>query len=219
MHQSLFTANLGLALFAGSFAMLPLSAEAASVAGKTFSFYGSAQLNNSDVAVGGFSTLDFSQGSNPGLPTELGQATIADASEIGTYNQQFALRDLQLVKTSANTWSLDSLLGTTNPLGGAGLAANTWLNVATTNFSYVLTKFDLIQSANGFDASIEGVFNPEGLSTQTGNFSSQLRLSSNKSSFSGDITAVPTPALLPGLIGMGISLVRKRKTQGATADL
>jgi hypothetical protein len=30
--------------------------------------------------------------------------------------------------------------------------------------------------------------------------------------------AVPTPALLPGLIGMGIGMVRKRKAQSAQAE-
>jgi hypothetical protein len=214
MHQSFFATKIGLAVVVGSLTILPLQAEAASVAGKTFSFYGSAQLKNADVSIGSSSTLDFSQGGNPGIPIGLGQATVAEASDLGSYNQQFTLRDLTLIKTSANTWSLDSLLGNTTQLGGSGLAANTWLNVASTDFSYALTKFDLTRGVNGdFDAVISGVFNPEGLGTQSGAFSSQLSLSAKKASFSGDITAVPTPALLPGLIGLGIGMVRKRKDQ------
>lgn len=36
------------------------------------------------------------------------------------------------------------------------------------------------------------------------------------SSYSGSITAVPTPALLPGLVGFGIAALRKRKGEAAT---
>jgi hypothetical protein len=43
-----------------------------------------------------------------------------------------------------------------------------------------------------------------------GSITSQT-LAAGASSFSGTITAVPTPALLPGLAAMGASLLRKRK--------
>ena len=32
------------------------------------------------------------------------------------------------------------------------------------------------------------------------------------------VTAIPTPALLPGLIGMGVAVLRKRKGEAATTD-
>lgn len=35
----------------------------------------------------------------------------------------------------------------------------------------------------------------------------------------GDVTSVPTPALLPGLVGMGIAALRKRKQQEAEATV
>jgi hypothetical protein len=214
MRQSFLAFQIGLTVVASSVAMLPLQAEAASVAGKTFSFYGSAQLQNAGAGTGGFSVLDFSQGGDPGVPVGLGQASIAEASDIGNYNQQFTIRDLQLTKTGAKTWTLATLLGDLNQLGG-GLATNTWFNTA--NISYALTGFDLKQADDGdFDAVISGIFSPDGLGTQDGTFSSQFRLSSKKTSYSADITAVPTPMLLPGLIGMGISLVRKRRTQASS---
>lgn len=35
----------------------------------------------------------------------------------------------------------------------------------------------------------------------------------------GGTTGVPTPALLPGLIGLGVGLLRKRKAQKAEVDI
>ncbi len=35
----------------------------------------------------------------------------------------------------------------------------------------------------------------------------------------GNTTGVPTPALLPGLIGLGVGLLRKRKAKEAEVDI
>ncbi|MBD2101115.1 PTPA-CTERM sorting domain-containing protein [Leptolyngbya sp. FACHB-261] len=64
-------------------------------------------------------------------------------------------------------------------------------------------------NVDGFIAGIEGNFIRNGGELfGEGAYTSQFR---SNGSFSGDITAVPAPALLPGLVGLGLGIVRKRK--------
>ncbi|NJM47020.1 MAG: PTPA-CTERM sorting domain-containing protein [Alkalinema sp. RU_4_3] len=186
----------------GAMTLAALPAEAASIAGKTFSFYGSAKLLSDTAAT---TTLDFLPSySNPNAD---GQASVAQVSEIGSYNQQFTLSDIPLAKT-ATGWSL------------TGGALN-WIKAdAGLGFQYTLTAFDLTKTLTGFEAMVDGIFTNtspnEVINTVDGFFSSQKKLASLKgTSFSADLTAgttsVPTPALLPGLIGLGLSVARKRK--------
>jgi hypothetical protein len=170
------------------------SAQAADIAGKTLSFNGSAKLLNPDVAIGGTSTLDFVD------------AEVGAFSEIGTPAGSFSILDLVLEKTSATTWKLAP-----TPVVG-------WLSGgALGSVIYDLTKFDLVKSNGTFAAAIDGIFKPQMIGTEMGEFSSQARLALNGTTYSADITAVPVPALLPGAIGLGVAALRKRK-QLATAQ-
>ncbi|PSB35730.1 PTPA-CTERM sorting domain-containing protein [Stenomitos frigidus] len=85
--------------------------------------------------------------------------------------------------------------------------------LTTTPVTFDLASF-IYNSATG-DADITGFFNVDGTSTAAfGRFTSQLDLTS-PSSYSISLIAgsrsIPTPALLPGLIGLGIAALRKRK--------
>jgi hypothetical protein len=87
---------------------------------------------------------------------------------------------------------------------------------------------DLVNQTNGggyiattafdFTGEIRSLVGSSLLGTVTGNFSAN-KSPKNDSNFSLnlDATAVPTPALLPGLVGMGIAAVRRQRKQ--TAEL
>jgi hypothetical protein len=199
------TVTAALVAVATTIAQLP--AQAASIAGKTFSFHGTASLlSETDTTT----TLDFL----PSFwrPNNDGQASLSyAASEQGVeewiYARQFQIKDIPLVKT-ATGWSL-----TGGPL--------TWIDVNQgLGFGYVLNAFNMTKTANNsFEAMIDGIFTPENLGTVDGSFSSQKRLATLiGTSFSAEMTAaggpgtsVPTPALLPGILGLGATIARKRR--------
>jgi hypothetical protein len=149
--------------------------------------------------------LNFSSFSN----TTAGTVTLADASAdvFGTAGTSFSIGDLALTKTNATTWEL-----TTGP-------ANNWLTGLADGVEFTLEQFVLEQVSVSvgpaniplYVAFISGFFTPSGLGG-SGALTAQggLVLESG-SSFSSDITAVPTPALLPGLIGLGALALRKQK--------
>jgi hypothetical protein len=198
----------------GLSAIAPMSsAQAAAItAGQTITFNGDARLLNENDAI---ATLDFlpNYSSSPD-----GQARAGSTSDIGA-NSQFQIQDLNLTKI-ATGWQY---------LNAAGLD---WFNLA--GVTYKLTSFDLWKTASGgFEAAIDGMFSPGNLVTDNGAFSSQKRFATFKgTTFSAELTAgsgrsggvddgtltpVPTPALLPGLIGLGATIVRKRRTSAIAA--
>jgi hypothetical protein len=201
------TITAALVAVATTIAQMP--AQAASIAGKTFSFYGSARLLSETDAT---TTLDFIPSYY--LPNNDGQVAVSYSSSqqgLGAYQQQFQIKDVPLIKTMAG-WSL-----TGGPL--------TWIDVNQgLGFGYVLNAFNMTKTANNsFEAMIDGMFTPENLGTIDGSFSSQKRLATLiGTSFSAEMTAadgpgtnVPTPALLPGILGLGATIARKRRLAAA----
>lgn len=83
---------------------------------------------------------------------------------------------------------------------------------------FKLTSFILNQESQLFGQSaaytalFDGFFEPPvpGLPGH-GGLGTYGKLAFNGTSISGQITVVPTPALLPGLIGMGVAAVRRKK--------
>jgi hypothetical protein len=74
----------------------------------------------------------------------------------------------------------------------------------------------LVYNAANGNSAIQGIFRSGGQSiVAAGELTTQLELS-NPTSWSMTLTAVPTPAALPALIGFGIGLVRKRKEAEST---
>jgi hypothetical protein len=77
---------------------------------------------------------------------------------------------------------------------------------------FTLTKFDFNRNI-GRTTALEGFFIRDGHKTPgVGAFSSQLT-EFEPSTWSMSIEAVPTPALLPGLIGMGVAALRRKKDE------
>lgn len=120
---------------------------------------------------------------------------------------------LQQIATQVGAVATYQLVGTSVPwLSG--------LNDELGGFTrtYTLTSFILNQtspsSAAGFafSADFNGFFQPPTPGVQgIGGLGGFGKLASTGSTVAGAITAVPTPALLPGLIGLGAAALRKRK--------
>ncbi|MEP0911426.1 PTPA-CTERM sorting domain-containing protein [Leptolyngbya sp. GB1-A1] len=188
-------------------------AEAVSLAGKQLSFAGGARIddlgNGLDSMPGGQIRFNFGDFAN----TTSGTAFVVPFTSDPVFGAgPLALLDLTLNQTSATTWSLATA---SVPSFITGLATGA-------PGAFDLTRFDLFQLGSGdtlaFEALVEGVFNPPGLpglgelTTQAG------ALSLRGSSFSADITAVPTPALLPAALGFGAAMLRKRKGEKAEKE-
>ena len=154
----------------------------------------------------GSDVFNFFELANPtiGYGSSIGQGRIGIATTpvFGAYDSILNLKDLNLTQTSASTWKLDS-----SPLDG-------FITNLSDSRKFNLENFDLTKDGSGnFTAKILGHFDPPGIEGfGNGNFTTQAAtLNFNGTTYSLDITAVPTPALLPGLIGMGVAAVRKKK--------
>lgn len=205
--MSLRAFGLGLSAAAAFSAVAVLEApvQAATIEGKTLSFGGSARLV--DSSIGGIATLDFAE--NPsGFGTPGGTASNFSTSTaaFGPFFSTFSISDLDLEKTSANTWVLSG-----GPVS--------WLTGLSSGIGFTLEAFDLAQntSSGTFEAAISGFFTPSSLNG-SGDLTSQAGLLTFDvgSAFSADITAIPTPALLPGLVGLGVAAFRKRNGQDSS---
>jgi hypothetical protein len=156
----------------------------------------------SGVPGAGQSTLNFSK--NPG-----GFTTPGGTAVDGDFNE-FPIKDIVLSNLSPVSWSLAAPVN--NFLTGTPLG------------SFNLTKFVLTQENDPggpfFKGIISGLFSNGNLGS--GSFSSQSVnfLGNGGASYSVTLnsTPVPTPALLPGLVGLGVAALRKRKGEGAEKE-
>jgi hypothetical protein len=77
-----------------------------------------------------------------------------------------------------------------------------------------LDTFTVTSAANQpFAANFTGFFNVQGFDLTPGIGQLTAQNLSGTTSYSLSITAVPTPALLPGLLGLGVAALRKRKSE------
>jgi hypothetical protein len=119
------------------------------------------------------------------------------------------VQDIQLTK-SGNTWTLAS-------------APDPFLQLEN-GIEYELSTFTLTRLPGPFfNGNFFGSFFDPSDNTSIGGkglFSSQGQqfLKETGTTFSATITAVPTPALLPGLIAMGVATLRKRRQQEQKAE-
>lgn len=119
--------------------------------------------------------------------------------------QSGAVASYQLVGTSVQ-W----LSGLADEVGG--------FTRTYTLDSFILNQTSLSSVAGfAFSATFNGFFQPPTSGVQgiggLGGFGTLS--SSDGSAIAGAITVVPTPALLPGLVGMGLAALRKRKDEQA----
>lgn len=87
----------------------------------------------------------------------------------------------------------------------------------TVTFDIVKLVDQQFNTSGGFQANVIGIFNPTG----QGNASSdlfQFKLKASANTGTIELTPIPTPAVLPGLIGMGVAALRK-KSKSEEAEL
>lgn len=192
------TATVAGAIFAAS------PADAITLTGEnTLSLSGRARFNT------GTGRLNFREPGaiNNGYGTNIGIATVA-AGSTGSFESFIGdsaiLKDFTLAVDGVNKWKFTGLLSNFIDVNAGAIqvdlfefalerrAGNDW--IATVS-----------GTLNGLDA--DGIFDPteDGLFTQNPG-----------SSYTFDIEAVPTPAMIPGLIGMGLAALRKRKDESST---
>jgi hypothetical protein len=85
---------------------------------------------------------------------------------------------------------------------------------ALSAFNFNLTSFIASPTAGRYNFA--GTFSDPNSTAGTGEITTQI-LGAGVKFYSGTLVAVPTPALLPGLIGIGIAAMRKRQSKTATA--
>jgi hypothetical protein len=200
--------TMAAALVAGVTVIGSMSAQAAIITGQSITFTGDARLLDLSTPT---ITLDFLTVPVTAADTTAtpgGQARAGVSSDIAP-TSQFPIQDLVLglVTGTTNNWKYENSTGLS------------WFTLSGT--TYNLTKFDLFKTAsNGFEAVIDGWFSPESLTTDYGSLSSQRRMATfDGTTFSAELTAggarnsVPTPALLPGLVGLGAAAWRKRQSK------
>jgi len=174
-------------------------------------FGGTARVKQPNVAIGANSIFDFS-GFNPGTFVGTGTGTVILGSDpiFGVAGSSITLKDFQIQKTSATTWTL--LAPVNNFITGLAGATTYTLN------SFILTRGS-VGPLTVFAAAYTGVFNnlPGGIGTLVS--SGDLAIN-NGNGFSSTVTGppIPTPALLPGLMGLGVAALRKRKGEGSEAE-
>ncbi|HIK43562.1 MAG TPA: PTPA-CTERM sorting domain-containing protein [Leptolyngbyaceae cyanobacterium M65_K2018_010] len=82
---------------------------------------------------------------------------------------------------------------------------------------FTLTNF-ILDTNTGSSTAFEGFFARHGQTTPAvGQFTSQMNFR-ELSSWSLSVRAVPTPALLPGLVGMGIASLRRKSEEESTKE-
>lgn len=113
--------------------------------------------------------------------------------------------------------TIRDLLSFTVPSGG--ISDFITFEGADSKFNFTLTAFDYIAPGTGFQGyTFKGVFGDGSLATGSLATSTPVSIPGNQS-YAAFITVIPTPALLPGLVAMGVAtLKRKSKTDASTAS-
>lgn len=193
----------------------PAPVEAAVIGGSNLGVSTSARL----LQDGNDYLLDFFNPKNTIADPGFGRFLVA-ASSTGTFeplippplnlNATGRIRDIPLVKTSATTWGV---------LANATVPALDLIGLPNVIFR-VKTSSILLEQVNGtFKLTFNGFFEDSADNTSIAAFGSFTGeddlLGTNGTEFGGDITAapIPTPALLPGLIGMGVAALRRKKDE------
>lgn len=193
------------AVVAGSFAV-SAPADALNLAGSFLSVEASGRLTNANGAVGSNSVLDFLEG-NVGTV-----GAFSDGGFAAFIDQDVNLKDVTLTRVAADKWEL-------LPAAVSNFFEIPDVALPDPGITFQLLSFTLTRLNSGnFEAAFSGnFFDPRDGETVLGfgDFTSQRRFATTGTSLSLDVQAIPTPALLPGMIGMGLAALRKRKSQAA----
>ena len=232
-----FKAAIATAVVASS-AIAISPAQAGDIRNKTLSFTGSSVILKNNV----FNFADETAlGTSDNYSTNTGTGRLSGTSALAFGTGTLIFKDLRLAGNPTSGWKLLGAVG-----GSDGPVAD-FITGLSTGIKYTLNTFKLtkitgIDPITGkklppvYQALLGGVFNPGAIGDKDGSsITSQRYLTrlifkddynkkkgiledTSGSSFSGDITAVPTPALLPGLLSLGVAALRKRKTEESDVE-
>jgi hypothetical protein len=203
----------GTAITAGSAQALGL--------GDKLNFSGDLRLETAPCAAGaGNVCLNFSStqiGQVPDYSTLFGKSLISGTSTsgFGTVGNPIDLKDLSLVNDGLNQWKLAAPVTDFLSIAAAP-------NVKFTLNTFVLKKIlGTGLSGDSLLADFTGIFtNPDVVGGVAQLTSQGAFATTSGSTYSATLVpvAVPTPALLPGLLGLGAAAWRKRKSQEAAVQ-
>jgi hypothetical protein len=154
--------------------------------------------------------VNFSPLSNTTTGTaEIGAPTTGFFGPVGT---TITLQDLVLDNAGLNVWTLATpVTGFIQGLGGGTITFDL--------SSFRLTRIlPTLTDDGGFSATYSGIFSNLPGDVYGGSLTTQLTATGNGGALFSSTVAVPTPALLPGLVGLGVAALRKRKGEGAEAE-
>lgn len=149
--------------------------------------------------------VDFFNGVTSGFPAD-GTATVGanTNSFLADGGDTLTIKDLNLVSTGSNTWSLSG-------------PVDSFLSGFKGGRVFNLTQFDLTRDGDDSFAVIAGVLNPAAGSGLAGTLTTQRAFFQARGS-TYSVQFVPTPALIPALMGMGAAAFRKRKREEEQAQ-
>ncbi len=185
------------------------------------------KLNLSEISTGGVNfvssptpKLDFFPnvslfGTPLGQPVGIGASTGTFAGATSLPLPLAQIKDIDLVAMGGGVYNLAAPI--TNFLSGIDIGGIFTGPPGGDDVQFDLTEF-VFNSTTGDSTLLKGIFKSGSFSIAgIGRLTSQTNLGS-PSSYSLSITAVPTPALLPGLLGFGVAALRKRKLEAAAVE-
>jgi hypothetical protein len=164
----------------------------------------------------------------PALTGQHANSSVSNAwvSASNSVNRQINFTfDGQYAVTKINVWNLIGT-GNTNQFRSDGGVKDVVVSTSQDGINYGVFS--------GITQFAQGTFNPESFSlvtanstggvlakfirfTLTNNYGDTNRIGLSEVQFDGVLTqAIPTPALLPGLVGLGMAAARKRRAKGKT---
>lgn len=169
----------------------------------SLSFSGDGRFSNSGSSAGQLNFFDVSA-SNSATNGTFGNNGVADVKNytngfLANIGDDLSIQDITLVANGANQWKLSSTV-------------NGFISGFKGSRVFNLTTFDLETVGSEITALIEGTFTPSAGAGIAGEFTTQRAfLRAQGTSYS--VQFVPTPALIPALVGMGVAAFRKRKQE------
>jgi hypothetical protein len=199
-----FQATLFTGLAVGLTAVITPEANAFSI-GDDLNIFGDARFEITGDS--GLLNFDDNVGTGINYATATGKGEVgSSASPVFVPGSTVFLKDLSLTNTGVDQWSL---------VGDV----DDFLSFDSTSIKYSLTSFVLAKVFDGiipvWVANFDGFFTDGATFSGVGVFSTQGNFVATSqfprgTTYSGTVVAVPTPALLPGLLGLGVAALRRK---------
>ncbi|MBE9112160.1 PTPA-CTERM sorting domain-containing protein [Nodosilinea sp. LEGE 07298] len=156
----------------------------------------------------------FDPGGTYNTPTGTASVTTSSSGRFESLINQFAtLQDIRLNNTATNVWEyqlppLDNFI----TVGSVAVRLSTFKLVREPGNNWIASMNGVFQDT---DLPAIGEFDPlQDTNNGTAGFTN-VAANSTGSSYAFDVEEVPTPALLPGLVGLGVAALRRKDEESA----